>query len=60
MNEFLTKKEMSSLLKVSINTINYWICERKVPFLKLGTGRNASVRFSWDEIESWLKQKHER
>lgn len=55
MNEFLTKKEMASILRISLNTLNFWICRKKIPFLKLGTGKNAPVRFSRDEIESWLK-----
>lgn len=55
MKELLTKREIASLLKISLNTLNFWICERKIPFLKLGTGKNASVRFSRDEVESWLK-----
>jgi len=55
MNEFFNKKEMANILKVSLNTLNSWICKKKIPFLKLGAGKNASVRFSWDEIESWLK-----
>jgi excisionase family DNA binding protein len=55
MKELLTKREIASLLKISLNTLNFWICERKIPFLKLGTGKNASVRFSREEIERWLK-----
>lgn len=60
MNELLTKRELAAILRISLNTLNLWICRRKIPFLKLGKGKNARVRFSWEEIESWLKQKHER
>lgn len=55
MKEFLTKREMASLLRISLNTLNFWICRKKIPFIKLGTGRNAPVRFSLEEIESWLE-----
>ena len=56
MKEFLTKREMASLLRISPNTLNLWICRKKIPFLKLGSGKNAPVRFSLEEIESWLEE----
>lgn len=55
MKEFLTKREMASLLKISINTLNLWICRKKIPFVKLGQSKKAPVRFNREEIESWLK-----
>ena len=60
MKEFLTKREMASLLRISINTLNLWICRRKIPFLKLGSGKNAPVRFSIEEVEEWLKNLKEK
>lgn len=60
MKEFFTKKEMASLLKVSLNTLNFWICRRKIPFIKLGTGKNAPVRFDKEEIQNWLKNIQRR
>ena len=55
MNNLLTKRETAALLRISINTLNFWISRQKIPFLKLGPGKNASVRFSREEIERWLK-----
>jgi len=46
---------MASYLGISINTLNIWIIKQRVPFFKLGTGKNAPVRFSLEEIENWLK-----
>ena len=60
MNEFLTKKEMASILRISLNTLNFWIYRRQIPFIKLGTGKNAPVRFSIEEVEEWLKNLKEK
>jgi len=57
MNKLLTKRETAAMLRISLNTLNVWICRKKIPFLKLGKGKNARVRFSWKEIESWLKNR---
>jgi len=55
MDKLLTKRETAALLRISLNTLNLWICRRKIPFMKLGKGKNAPVRFSWEEVETWLK-----
>jgi len=55
MNKLLTKRETAALLGISLNTLNVWVIRRKIPFLKLGKGKNAPVRFSWEEVEIWLK-----
>ena len=56
MMELLTKKELAKLLKVSENTVSYWVHKKQIPFLKLGKGKNATVRFDYKEIEAWLKK----
>jgi len=54
-NKLLTKTELASFLGISLNTLNLWISRKKIPYLKLGKSRNSPVRFSIEEIESWLK-----
>lgn len=56
MTNYLTKSELASLLKVSQNTINAWVCKGKIPYLKLGKGKKSMVRFKREEIENWLKK----
>ena len=55
MQEFLTKKEMAGLLRISLNTLNFWICRGKIPYIKLGKSKNSGVRFSKEEITNWLR-----
>jgi len=55
MKKLMTKKELADYLKVSTNTINLWIIQKRVPYLKLGPSSNSLVRFSLEEIENWMK-----
>jgi len=55
MKEFLTKREMASLLRISIHTLNLWVCRKKIPYLKLGDSRNSAVRFDPEETQQWLE-----
>ncbi len=55
MNKLLTKRETAALLRISINTLNFWISRQKIPFLKLGKSKNSPVRFSERELSDWLK-----
>ena len=55
MEELLTKREIASLLKISLNTLNLWISRKKIPYLKLGKSINSPVRLWPKEIADWLK-----
>ena len=50
---FLTYKEVANLLNISEITLRKWVCERNIPFLKLG----RSVRFDPVVLERWLKMQ---
>lgn len=52
MKELITTKELSSLLKVTRQTIGNWRREG-MPFMKFGT----TVRFDYDEVIEWLKER---
>lgn len=49
--EFLTKKEVTELLKISISTLNSWVKEGVIPASRIGT----RVRFSKKQIISSMK-----
>ncbi|MDP2924160.1 MAG: helix-turn-helix domain-containing protein [Candidatus Omnitrophota bacterium] len=49
---YLSPKELSEYLGVSINTIYGWVSQKKIPYKKLG----RLVRFSVEEIDEWVKQ----
>ena len=49
----LNKREVAAMLAVKIWTIDSWVSQRKIPFLKLG----GCVRFDPDQISKWLQSK---
>ena len=42
LNNLLTIPEAAKLLGVSVNTLRQWVCQRRLPTIKLG----KAVRFS--------------
>lgn len=51
MNNLLDKPQLGRLLRVSVKTIDKWVCDRDIPYLKVG----RLVRFDEQEIASWLE-----
>lgn len=49
-NELFGKEDCSKFTGFSVNTLNKFICERKIPHYK----RGAKVIFNRKEIEQWL------
>jgi excisionase family DNA binding protein len=50
---FVGINELSQYLGLTKGTLYVWVCQRKIPFLKLG----KLVKFDIIEIENWLKDK---
>lgn len=48
-------KEVARYLKKSEGTIRAWVCEKRIPHIRLG---RRDVRFVPDEIAAWLRAKH--
>jgi excisionase family DNA binding protein len=44
--------EAGEYLRVSKNTIYSWICQRKIPFVKMG----RLVRFDLRDIDKWVEK----
>jgi len=53
--EYLSKRELCELLKMSIGKINMMIKEGKINYYKIG----KLVRFKKDEVVNELKEKYE-
>ena len=49
----LNKCQLAEYLGLKVYTIDSWVSQRRVPFIKLG----KCVRFDPDEIELWLKER---
>lgn len=50
---FLGIEELSQYLGLTKGTLYVWVCQRKIPYLKVG----KLVKFDLIEIERWLKDK---
>lgn len=53
--EVIGKKECAQLTGYAVNTINKLICDKKIPYYKIGeAGTKGKVRFRRDEIRAWM------
>ncbi len=53
--EVIGKNECSKLTGYAVNTINKLICDKKIPYYKIGeAGTKGKVRFRTDEIRAWM------
>ncbi|MGH8093207.1 MAG: helix-turn-helix domain-containing protein [Chthoniobacterales bacterium] len=50
----LDKAETAKLLRISPRTLDAYMRQRRIPFYKLGRGRNAVVRFKLADLETIL------
>ncbi len=52
MDRLLTKREVVDWLGIKLSTLNTWIMQRRIPYIKLAGGN--LVRFKQSQIERWL------
>lgn len=52
-NNLLDKPQLGELLHVSVKTLDKWVCDREIPFVKVG----RLVRFRPEEIDAWLDER---
>jgi excisionase family DNA binding protein len=52
---YLLKDEVASRLRITTKTLERWMREGIVPFIKLGKRRRASVLFRWDRVQEHLE-----
>jgi excisionase family DNA binding protein len=50
---FFSIKELAEYLGLTRGTLYVWVCQRRIPYLKIG----KLVKFDLREIEVWLKDK---
>jgi len=44
-------------LGVKRTTLQNWVWQRRVPFVKLGPGKNALVRFRPEALREWIRAR---
>lgn len=49
----LDKKDIADFLGIKLSTLNQWVSQKKIPFIKLGT----RVKFRMSDILAWLETK---
>jgi excisionase family DNA binding protein len=52
----LRYRDVAEIIGVAPQTVREWVSTGKIPHIKLGTGRTASVRFDIEELQEWLKR----
>jgi excisionase family DNA binding protein len=52
--QFWDKRELAQYLNLSIYTIDAWVSQKRIPFVRIG-GRK--VMFDKKEIEKWIDQQ---
>ena len=50
----LDKAGAAALLNVSVRTVEAWIAQRRIPFVKLGAEPRAAVRFRARALHEWI------
>jgi len=58
-SHLLKDQQVMTLLGVSRTGLHYLMRKQGLPFIKLGEGRCAALRFSEQSLQQWLKQ-HEQ
>jgi predicted DNA-binding transcriptional regulator AlpA len=54
-DELLTGPEVAQILKISINTVNWWRCNGKGPrYIKLGTSLRCPVRYRHSDLQAYI------
>ena len=51
MEALLTYRDLTDLLQVSQRTLKDWVRKGIIPHKKIGSARNATVRFVWADVE---------
>jgi excisionase family DNA binding protein len=51
----LTKSQAAKLIGIHERTLDLWQSQRKIPFIKLGSGRRALVRFRRADLDAFLQ-----
>ena len=60
-DELITKEELAELLQVSKRTVERWVEESRVPFIRLPKrGSKSNVRFLKSNVLQWLRKSENK
>lgn len=52
----LDVKECARYIGTSERHVRRLVTERRIPFVKLGPGRNARLRFPAEKLDAWIEE----
>ena len=52
----LCKREAAKLLNVSPRTVDLWLKQRRIPYMKLGNTKGSLVRFKRSDLDAMLER----
>ena len=54
----LNTQEVAEMLGVSRRTIEGWVHQKRIPYVKLGTsGKGSLLRFRLDSLNAWIQER---
>jgi excisionase family DNA binding protein len=60
-DEIMTKEQLAELLRVSKRTVERWVEEGRIPFIRLPRrGAKCSVRFLRSNVLRWLRRSEQK
>ena len=51
-----TAARAAEYLGVAVSTVRAWTYMGKLPFVKLGEGKHAPLRFRWEDLENFIDE----
>lgn len=54
-SSLLTSEEVADVLKIRKATLMKWVYEKKIPFIRFGSGQRSIVRFSPLKLNDWIE-----
>jgi excisionase family DNA binding protein len=57
MEKLLKKEEVAEMFGITVQGLNKWIRERKIPYVKLPGGPNGSVRFKPEALQVFVSNR---
>jgi excisionase family DNA binding protein len=54
----ISKTDVAQRLGKTPRTIEHWMRQGVIPYIKIGKGRRATVLFKWADIEAHLKANY--
>lgn len=55
-SKLLTAEEVGEALRVKPSTISRWVQQKRIPYVKFGTGKKSIVMFNPKRLNRWIEE----